>query len=44
AALCEMAATAKETAASGDYPRAIAMILDATKEIRKALRLMGVKQ
>ncbi|VAW88595.1 hypothetical protein MNBD_GAMMA18-152 [hydrothermal vent metagenome] len=40
----EMAATAKETAASGDYPRAIAMILDATKEIRKALRLMGVKQ
>ncbi len=40
----EMAATAKETAESGDYPRAIAMILDATKEIRKALRLMGVKQ
>ncbi len=40
----EMAATAKETAASGDHPRAIAMILDATKEIRKALRLMGVKQ
>lgn len=40
----EMAATAKETADSGDYPRAIAMILDATKEIRKALRLMGVKQ
>ncbi len=40
----EMAAAAKETAASGDYSRAIAMVLDATKEIRKALRLMGVKQ
>ncbi len=39
-----MAETARKTAEAGDYPRAIAMILDATKEIRKALRLMGVKQ
>ncbi len=40
----KMANKARETAAAGDYPRAIAMILDATKEVRKALRLMGVKQ
>ncbi|MCF6219005.1 MAG: hypothetical protein L3J62_09710 [Gammaproteobacteria bacterium] len=39
-----MAEKARKTADAGDYPRAIAMILDATKEIRKALRLMGVKQ
>ncbi len=39
-----MAEKARKTAESGDYPRAISMILDATKEIRKALRLMGVKQ
>ncbi len=40
----QMADTARKTAGSGDYPRAIAQILDATKEVRKALRLMGVKQ
>ena len=40
----EMAESARATANAGDYPKAIAMILDATKEVRKALRLMGVKQ
>lgn len=39
-----MADIARETAAAGEYPKAIAQVMDATKEVRKALRLMGVKQ
>ena len=35
---------AMETANAGDYPRAIAMLQDATKEIRRALRMVGVMQ
>jgi cellobiose-specific phosphotransferase system component IIA len=35
---------AEETAKAGDYPRAIAMMQDATKEIRRALRMVGVMQ
>jgi hypothetical protein len=35
---------AMETAKAGDYPRAIAMMQDATKEIRRALRMVGVMQ
>ncbi len=37
-----MADTARKTAAETDYPRAIRMLQDATAEIRKALKLMGV--
>ena len=33
-----------ETAKSGDFPRAVAMMQDATKEIRRALRMVGVMQ
>jgi hypothetical protein len=33
-----------DTAKAGDYPRAIAMMQDATKEIRRALRMVGVMQ
>ena len=33
-----------ETAKEGDYPRAIAMMQDATKDIRRALRMVGVMQ
>jgi HEPN domain-containing protein len=33
-----------ETAKGGDYPRAVAMLQDATKEIRRALRMVGVMQ
>jgi hypothetical protein len=33
-----------ETANGGDYPRAVAMLQDATKEIRRALRMVGVMQ
>lgn len=40
----EMAEKAKETAAAGDYAKAIAMINDATKEIRAALRIMGINE
>ena len=40
----EMADTARTTAAGGDYPKAIAQVMDATKQVRKALRMMGVKQ
>jgi hypothetical protein len=36
--------TAVATAKAGDYPRAIAMIQDATEEIRRALRMLGVSQ
>lgn len=39
-----MAEKAKETAAAGSYPKAIAMIGDATKEIRAALRIMGITE
>lgn len=35
---------AMETAKGGDFPRAIAMLQDATKEIRRALRMVGVMQ
>jgi hypothetical protein len=35
---------ALEMADKGKYPVAIRMIIDATKEIRRALRIMGVKQ
>ncbi|MEW5755102.1 MAG: hypothetical protein AB1810_02250 [Pseudomonadota bacterium] len=38
-----MAAEAKKTAAAGDYPKAIRMITDASKEVRKALKIIGVK-
>lgn len=38
-----MAAEAKNTAAAGDYPKAIRMITDASKEVRKALKIIGVK-
>jgi len=31
-------------AAAGDYPTGIAMLLDATKEVRRALRMVGVTQ
>ena len=31
-------------AAAGDYPTGIAMLLDATKEVRRALRMVGVSQ
>ncbi len=31
-------------AAEGDYPTGIAMLLDATKEVRRALRMVGVSQ
>jgi len=31
-------------AAAGDYPTGIAMMLDATKEVRRALRMVGVTQ
>ena len=37
-----MAEQSKEKAASGDYPTAIRMIQDATREIRKGLKLLGV--
>ncbi len=37
-----MADVARKKAAEGDYPKAIRMIMDATAEIRKALKLMGV--
>ncbi len=37
-----MADTARKTAAETDYPKAIRMLQDATAEIRKALKLMGV--
>ena len=40
----KMRDTAKQTAAKGDYPTAIAMLLDATKEVRRALRMVGVMQ
>jgi hypothetical protein len=33
-----------ETAQGGDYPRAVAMLQDATKDIRRALRMVGVMQ
>ena len=36
--------TAVKTAKAGDYPRAIAMMQDATEEIRRALRMLGVSQ
>jgi len=36
--------TAVATAKAGDYPRAIAMMQDATEEIRRALRMLGVSQ
>ena len=39
-----MRTDADNTAAKGDYPRAIAMIQMATEEIRRALRLAGVYQ
>ncbi len=35
---------AVETANAGDYPRAVAMLQDATTEIRRALRMVGVMQ
>jgi len=34
---------AQQTADGGDYPRAIRMVMDAAKEIRKALKLMKVQ-
>jgi len=37
-----MADVARTTASGRDYPRAIRMLQDATAEIRKALKLMGV--
>ncbi|VAW83751.1 hypothetical protein MNBD_GAMMA18-87 [hydrothermal vent metagenome] len=37
-----MADAARKTATETDYPRAIRMLQDATAEIRKALKLMGV--
>ena len=37
-----MADEARNNAGSGEYPKAIRMIMDATLEIRKALKLMGV--
>lgn len=37
-----MADSARTTASASDYPRAIRMLQDATAEIRKALKLMGV--
>ncbi|OGT22105.1 MAG: hypothetical protein A2V90_04200 [Gammaproteobacteria bacterium RBG_16_57_12] len=40
----EKAAQARITAEAGDYPKAIRMIMDATEEIRKALRVMGINQ
>jgi hypothetical protein len=40
----KMRSIAEETAKAGDYPRAIAMMQDATKEIRRALRMVGVMQ
>jgi hypothetical protein len=39
-----MSAEAIKTAKAGDYPTAIRMTMDATKQIRRALRVMGVKQ
>ncbi len=36
--------TAFKKAAAGDYPTGIAMLLDATKEVRRALRMVGVSQ
>ena len=39
-----MRKTAIETAKDGDFPRAIAMLQDATEEIRRALRMLGVAQ
>lgn len=38
-----MAEQARLTAKQGDYPRAIRMIMDASAEVRKALKLMKVK-
>ncbi len=38
----KMADTARKTATETDYPRAIRMLQDATAEIRKALKLLGV--
>ncbi len=40
----KMRSIAMDTAKAGDYPRAIAMLQDATKEIRRALRMVGVMQ
>ncbi|MCF6218933.1 MAG: hypothetical protein L3J62_03915 [Gammaproteobacteria bacterium] len=37
-----MADTARKTATETDYPKAIRMLQDATAEIRKALKLLGV--
>lgn len=37
-----MADAARKNADEGEYPKAIRMIMDATVEIRKALKLMGV--
>jgi HEPN domain-containing protein len=37
-----MAEQARKKAADGDYPAAIRMVQDATREIRKALKLLGV--
>jgi hypothetical protein len=40
----DMREAAKKKAAGGDFPTAIAMMLDATKEVRRALRMVGVTQ
>jgi|GEM_PF-1354955 len=40
----KMRSIAMDTAKAGDYPRAIAMMQDATKEVRRALRMVGVMQ
>ena len=40
----DMREAAVKKAASGDFPVAIAMLLDATKEVRRALRMVGVMQ
>lgn len=40
----KMRAAAVKKAANGDYPVAIAMLLDATKQVRRALRMVGVMQ
>lgn len=40
----KMAEAARQKAAEGDYPVAIRMVIDATDEIRRALRIMGITQ
>ena len=40
----KMAAAARQKATEGDYPMAIRLIIDATDEVRRALRIMGITQ